>query len=165
MKATEIRALFAYDEWANARVLNAAAGLAAEQLTRDLGSSFATLGDTLAHIVAVEWLWLRRWQGESPATTPEWASGTDARLLRAKLDEIEAERRQFLAPLRDEDMARQLTYKNFKGEEWSYALGDMFLHLVNHSTYHRGQVATMLRQLGAPGSATDLLLYKDEVGA
>jgi len=49
-----------------------------------------------------------------------------------------------------------------KGETWTYALWRILAHVVNHSSYHRGQVATLLRQLGATPSSTDLLLFYDE---
>ena len=61
----------------------------------------------------------------------------------------------------DESLAKVITYTNTKGEEWSYPLWQMFQHVMNHSTYHRGQVVTMLRQMGAGVNAVDLLIYMD----
>ena len=58
-------------------------------------------------------------------------------------------------------MARAVSYVNVKGETWTYRLEEMLVHLVNHSTYHRGQVATMLRQLGKTPEPTDYLLFLD----
>jgi uncharacterized damage-inducible protein DinB len=108
----------------------------------------------------VEWVWLRRWKGESPSALPEWATAPNPRILRQKLSEIEAERSAFLTSLGEQDMQRTVTYRNLKGEEWRYLLGDLLLHLANHSTYHRGQIATMLRQVGAKPLPTDLLVFK-----
>lgn len=161
MTLSELRRFFTYNEWANARILGAAEGLSREALTKDLASSFPSIRDTLSHIVAVEWVWLRRWKGESPSVAPDWAAAPDVQTLKARLRDVEAERAGFLDGLRDADLQRRVAYVNFKDEHWEYALGDLLLHLVNHSTYHRGQVATMLRQVGAGAPATDFLVYED----
>ncbi|MGI8783750.1 MAG: DinB family protein [Acidobacteriota bacterium] len=163
MNVTEIRVLFVYNEWANVRLLDAVGQLSDEQFTRPLASSFPSIRDTFSHVIAVEWVWLRRWKGESPALIPEWAVGSPLELLRKKLKGIEAERATFLTALGEQEMQQPVSYTNFKGERWRYALEDLLLHLVNHSTYHRGQVATMLRQVGALPPATDFLVYKDEL--
>jgi len=161
MNTTGLQSFFAYNEWANARLLAATADLSNEQFTRDLQSSFRSIRDTLSHIVAVEWVWLRRWKGESPPALPEWATTPSPQILRLKLSEVEAERSAFLVSLGERDLQQTITYRNLKGEEWRYLLVDLLLHLVNHSTYHRGQIATMLRQVGATPSPTDLLIFKD----
>ena len=70
MNAEDIRNLFEYNAWANHRSLEAAAALTPEQFTRDLGSSFKSVRDTLAHIAAAEWIWLERFHGRSPSGFP-----------------------------------------------------------------------------------------------
>ena len=57
-----------------------------------------------------------------------------------------------------------VSYDNVQGERWRYPLRSMLQHVANHSTYHRGQVVTLLRQLGARASSTVLLLSLDERG-
>ena len=57
-----------------------------------------------------------------------------------------------------------MRYVNLRGETWEYALWQQMLHVVNHASYHRGQVVTMLRQLGAPPPTTDFLVFYDEGG-
>jgi uncharacterized damage-inducible protein DinB len=64
--------------------------------------------------------------------------------------------------LTDGSLDNIVAYTNTKGEEWKYTLGHMMQHLANHSSYHRGQVTTMLRQLGAEVISVDLLYYEDE---
>ena len=71
MNVAGLHSFFAYNEWANARLLGAVTDLSNEQFTKDLGSSFRSIRDTLSHIVAVEWVWLRRWKGESPLAAPD----------------------------------------------------------------------------------------------
>jgi uncharacterized damage-inducible protein DinB len=161
MTLAALRRFFAYNEWANARVFDAAGRVSRDQFTKDLGSSFPSIRDTLAHLAGVEWVWLRRWKGESPSATPGWMAASDVDTLRTHLHEVESERAAFLDALNESDLQRRIAYINFKGERWEYSLADMLLHLVNHSTYHRGQVVTMLRQVGAAAPATDFLVYED----
>ena len=71
MTPEEIRTLFAYDAWANGRTLDACAALTPEQFTRDLGSSFRSVRDTLAHILGAQWIWLERFHGRSPTALPK----------------------------------------------------------------------------------------------
>jgi len=75
MTAEDIRNLFDYNAWANHRSLEAAAALTPEQFTRDLGSSFKSVRDTLAHIAAAEWIWFERFHGLSirDAVRPRFA--------------------------------------------------------------------------------------------
>jgi len=160
MNIAELRSFFAYNEWANTRLLDAAAHLSEEQFIRNLASSFPSIRDTFSHIVAVEWVWLRRWKGESPQSLPEWATTPSPQILRQKLSEVETERSAFLVLLGEQDLQQSIAYRNLKGEEWRYLLVDLLLHLVNHSTYHRGQIVTMLRQVGATPLPTDLLIFK-----
>ncbi|MDT7541392.1 MAG: hypothetical protein QOE33_1296 [Acidobacteriota bacterium] len=161
MDVREIKQLFDYNEWANAQVLDAAARLSEEEFTRNLGNSFSSVRDTLAHVLFAEWVWLRRWMGESPRGWKGQSPFADVASLRAEFSVIEGQRAELLAGLADDALARVVAYTNTKGEEWRYTLGSMMRHVVNHSTYHRGQVTTMLRQLGAHAPSTDLLLYED----
>jgi len=115
--------------------------------------------------VLVEWAWLLRWKGESPSSPPHWAGAQDYESLTARLSEVQADRASFLASLKEIDLGRPITYRNIKGEQSQSILADLLLHLVNHSTYHRGQLTTLLRQLGSTPLATDLLLFRREVSS
>lgn len=74
---------------------------------------------------------------------------------------VERDQTGFIHQLVDEALETAITYTNTRGEQWTYPLGHMMQHLVNHSSYHRGQVTTMLRQLGAEAVATDFLVFID----
>jgi len=69
--------------------------------------------------------------------------------LRRLWSAFEAEQRTFLAVLADADLARLVSYQNPPGTTWTYSLQHMLQHVVNHATYHRGQLTTMFRELGA----------------
>lgn len=163
MDAKEVRRLYDYNAWANRRALDTASALTAEQFTRDLGSSHPSVRDTLVHTMAAELIWLRRWQGESPKSLLGASEFPDLGAVRARWEAVERELSEFVDGVSDGSLARVVTYTNTRGERWSYTLADMLRHVVNHSSYHRGQVTTMLRQLGAPALTTDYLAYFDEL--
>lgn len=158
----EIKELFDYDTWANTRLFDAAGKLTHEEFTRDLKSSFPSVRDTLLHMISSEWVWLTRWKGSSPAGAPkEWDTTTCA-ALRAIWSDIDKEARSMVQALDDAGLQRVLTYKNTAGKEFSNPMWQILRHMVNHSSYHRGQVTTMLRQLSKDAIGTDLILFYRE---
>jgi uncharacterized damage-inducible protein DinB len=159
MDLHDIRRLYAYDAWANARMIDCIRALSEEQFTRRIDSSFPSIRETLAHIVMAEWLWLRRWTGENPTANPDWMEEPSLDTLVVQLQAIESERTELLARLSDEDLANDHPYRAMDGSPFSTDLGGQMAHVANHSTYHRGQLTTMLRQVGATPPATDLSFY------
>jgi uncharacterized damage-inducible protein DinB len=171
-----LRELYDYDSWARDRQLKACAALSPEQFLRPMGSSFSSLRDTLAHLLAAQWIWHERWRGRSWRTMPGVAEGLPLEEMRRRWNEqfptpgslaerwrpLERDIHGFLMGLSDQDLAREIRYLNVLGEAWSYPLWRVMIHLVNHQTYHRGQVTTLLRQLGATAPATDFLVAHDE---
>ena len=164
MTPSEVRQLYAYNQWANRRLAEAASALPPELLTRDLATSFHSVLGTLQHIAWGEWRWLGRWQGR-PSTRPSPLECPDLRSLRLRWVEIEREQLEFLERLTADDLERPISYENPPGTTWTYTLAEMLQHVVNHSTYHRGQIAAMLRQLGTAPPPTDYLIYFDELAA
>ncbi len=162
MNKNDIAYLYKYNRWANDRTFEAASKLTSEQFTRDMGSSHASVRDTLAHILAAEWIWLERWNGTSPKALFEPTDFPTIESIKTRLDEVEDGIDRLTNGLTDESLDNVVAYTNTKGEEWKYTLGHMMQHLANHSSYHRGQVTTMLRQLGADVIPVDLLYFEDE---
>ena len=77
--------------------------------------------------------------------------------------EVEAEQRAFVESLTTERLLSPVRYVNLQGESWEYPLWRQMVHVVSHSGYHRGQLATLLRQLGAKPLPTDFLLFHDQL--
>jgi len=161
MDLETILELYEYNRWANARSLEAASTVSREDFTKEVGGSFASLRGTLAHVYGAEWIWLERWRGTSPRKLPFALDFPDVETIRSRWQDVEREQKEFLEGLDGARLAEVISYVNLKGETFAYPLGRMLQHVVNHSTYHRGQVATILRQLGATPLSTDLLLYDD----
>jgi uncharacterized damage-inducible protein DinB len=154
--------LLAYHHWAADRLLAALRAFPAEALARPIGGSFGSGQGLLAHIVAVEWIWLERWQGRSPSSLPDLISCTTAADFQREWETVKVGQHRFLRDLTDERLREPLTYTNLQGESWTYALWAVLVHLVNHGTYHRGQLANLLRQLEQVPPSTDYLLFLDE---
>jgi uncharacterized damage-inducible protein DinB len=160
-----LRELFDYNYWARDRQFQVCEGLTEEQFLRPMNSSYSSVRDTLAHLLAAEWVWQERWRGGSPTSQDagEFAPGKFPSLdvIRDCWSGVESGMRDFLAGLSEEALTRPLTYKNIKGETWTYPLWQTLLHLLNHQTYHRGQVTTLLVQLGAEPVPLDFLVAID----
>jgi uncharacterized damage-inducible protein DinB len=166
MNRDDIQLLYEYDRWANSRVLQAASALSAEQFTRDLGGSFRSVRDALVHIIGGEWGWLTYWKetSDSPAFSADLWNRHDALFnpeafpnvaaVRLKWAEVEKEQTEFVNRLTNEALEKMLPVRKTQ-----VRLVHLMLHLANHSTYHRGQVALMMRQLCAEPLATDFHLF------
>jgi uncharacterized damage-inducible protein DinB len=162
MSPEEMRVLYVYNAWANRRSLSAAAALTPEQFTKPMSSSFSSVRDTLAHIFGAEWIWLKRFQGRSPSSLPETTQYPDAATLGERWGEFEPRLLTFVRGLTQSDLERTLEYKTLKFGVYSNPLWQSMQHVVNHGTYHRGQITTMLRQLGAQPILTDLMHFYRE---
>ena len=160
MTLADVRGLYDYTEWANERMLAALEMLSDEQYSRELVSSFPSVRDTMAHIAGAEWLWLQRWQGISPTAIPAWAERPAVGVLRRELREVAEARGEYFDGLDEAALQRPLSYRRIDGSAHTNRLLDVLLHVSNHSTYHRGQLTTMLRQLGAVPPTTDLIFYR-----
>ena len=171
MNKDDIRLLFEYDRWANDRVLRAAGALSDEQFTRDLGGSFRSVRDALVHIIGGDWGWLTYWKEPFPNAAfvaelwdrhnvlfrPE--AFPDVAAVRSKLAEIEKEQAEFVNGVTNESLQRMLPLRGTQ-----ISLGHLMQHLANHSTYHRGQVALMMRGLGGTPVAADFHFFLVEGG-
>ena len=162
LTSNQLRFLFEYNLWADRRTLDACAALTDEQLTRDLGSSFGSVRDTLAHLYGAQWLWNERFQGRPPSGLPAASAFRDLAAVRAKLEEMDRYYIDFVSSLGPPDLDQIIHYTNLAGESCADPLWQALHQLSNHATYHRGQVVTLLRQLGAKGVSTDLIRFYHE---
>ncbi len=164
MTLSQVRLLYAYNQWANRRLLAVSSTLTPELLTHDLAVSFRSVWETLRHILWGEWLWLGRWQ-DRPSTGRSPLECGDLETLGLRWLEIEREQLEFIDHLTAADLERPISYENPPGTPWTYTLAHMLRHVVNHSTYHRGQVAAMLRHMGTAPPPTDYLVFVDGLAA
>ena len=154
--------LFDYTIWANHRMMRACATIPVDDYKRELGASFGSIRGTLTHMMWSEWIWLERWKGLSPAGPPDESELADVVALRDRWKVIEDHRRAWLEALPADGAAEVVRYKNTKGEAFRAPLWQLVQHVANHSTYHRGQVTSLLRQLGGRTVSTDLVVFDRE---
>jgi uncharacterized damage-inducible protein DinB len=154
--------LLAYHRWATSRLLDSLLAVPAEALHRPVGGSFGSAHGLLVHMLAAERIWMERLQGRSPTKLGDLSACTTADDFQAEWQAVQTAQRAFLQGLGSERLGTPLSYTNFAGEVWTYPLGTVLLHVVNHGTYHRGQLAHVLRQLGQAPPPTDYLVFADE---
>lgn len=165
MTPEDVRLLYDYNYWAADRMMGVVERLPPEEFLRDLGNSFPSIRDTVVHMMGAEWIWLCRWRGESPQAMLPAADFPTAAAVRARWDDVERQVRAFVGSLSAERLAQVLAYRSTQGQALAFPLGQMLQHVVNHGTYHRGQVTTMVRQLGVRPAATDFSLFAHERAA
>ena len=158
-RSIDLSELLAFNDWATRLLFEAVAGLSTSQWTHEVGGSFGTIQSTMAHMVGAEWIWLERWQGRSPSSWPDWLDLPDVSDLGERWEAVASERANWLASCSEARLEADLSYRRLKGEPASNRLELLVRHVVNHSTYHRGQVIAFLRNLGNEPPSTDLVFW------
>jgi uncharacterized damage-inducible protein DinB len=165
MTFEDLQTLVDYHYWARDRMLVVVETVPPEQLTKNLRNSFGSIFDTVVHLYGADWIWRTRWDGESPTALPPPSSFPDLAAVRAAWDDEEQRIRAVLTRLAA-DVSQPLQYRGWDGRTYTQPFWQMLQHLVNHGSYHRGQVTTMLRQVGAaPPKAMDLIAFYRERAA
>jgi len=162
MNAEDFRTLFQFNAWANHRTMGACDSVNAEAFTKHLTGSFPSVRDTLVHIMAVERIWLDRWLGTWDGSFLRADSFPDVAAVRGKWARIEDDLLHYVNGLKDDDVNRIVLHKNSQGAEFRMPLWQLLQHLVNHGTYHRGQITNQLREVGGTPLATDLVAFYRE---
>ena len=142
------RRQFAYDSWANGAVLSACRKASSEP-------SFTRALQLLSHIVSAERLWLERLQGHAQSL-PVWPEFGMERCA-AEIPALGSMWKDYLASLSDTTLDGRISYKNSKGEAWASSVQDVLTHVIMHSAYHRGQVASVIRDGGGVPAYTDFI--------
>ncbi len=139
--------LYQYNYWCNNRVLKA---IKVQNVNDE------KILSVMGHIVAAQFLWLHRIQGLPPAQVKLWGEYTLPQLI----DMAEEIGKRWLAFIEETDsFDRELTYTNYTGDPYVNNVEMIMIHLVNHSSYHRGQIAMLLRQKGFEPINTDFITY------
>ncbi len=139
--------LYQYNEWANRRVLSCID----QQNVND-----EKILSLMGHIVAAQFLWLHRIKALSPPDLKLWGSYTLPQLTKLAED---AGKQWIQFVEKTDTFNRELSYTNYVGDPYVNNVETIMIHLVNHSTYHRAQIALLLRQKGFEPVNTDLITY------
>jgi uncharacterized damage-inducible protein DinB len=159
----QIRALYAYNEWANDHLVEVSARVPAEELAASRGASFESILTSLAHIAAAQINWLERWTAEANAVpTVELQKMPDLGTVRASFLASHAGLREFLAGLAEARLAAPLAFRDSSGTEFNRPLWQLMVHVANHGTYHRGEIALMLSGIGHSPGDLDFIYWTYE---
>lgn len=149
-----------YNVWANKRICESARGLTDDKWNIEVISSFSSVRKTLLHMLDAQIVWLTRLNGKSITA---WPSKNFNGFNDEIISQLTEQSAQYYAYFKDKDDAyfvSECTYNDFKGNPHTTMISDIVQHIMNHSTFHRGQIVTMLRQLGLEKiSQTDYITY------
>ena len=160
MKIEIIHSFANYNAWANNILAKALLTANEGQLEMEIISSFPSIRKTLVHIHGAESIWVQRLASLPPYTFYKGTAGISTNeeitLWLSSSDKL----KDYALSLNEENLLEEKSVTNLKGEIFSNAVWQMLMHCFNHSTFHRGQIITMLRQVGVTAiPSTDLITY------
>ena len=161
MNKSDIVELLEYSQWAKSRFLASLGPMKPEDFERDLHSSHGGVHGTLFHILNAENFWLRRLRGE-PVESLDETRLKGLNDFRREWDRLDKEIADLVGGLTEEQLHAPFEYHDRKGNKYNHPRVWAIHQLVNHFTYHRGQIVTMQRQLGYQPANTDLIGFYRE---
>jgi uncharacterized damage-inducible protein DinB len=160
MNTSDLRTLYDYNYWARDQVLRSVSNLSHDQLTAQSSMAFGSMLGTLTHMLNAEWVWRMRSQKNiSPTAMLLEERITDFESLRNTWLEEEAEMRSYLSELESGDLERVVTYKRMMGQDQDNILWHILVHVINHGTQHRSEVASVVTELGFSPGDLDFIIY------
>jgi uncharacterized damage-inducible protein DinB len=147
---------FYYHSWANKQLIEHLSKLPKEIINKEVNSVFPSISQTFAHMYAVDELWFLRINGKS-VNSIESKQFKTIQEINDAFTHLHNEILEFLN-LKD-DLEETVVYNNTKGQRFSNSIREIIYHIVNHGTYHRGNISAMIRQLGYQGISTDYIYY------
>jgi uncharacterized damage-inducible protein DinB len=155
----DIRTLFEFDTWATDRTLESVSSVPVEKYLQDLKSSHGGIHGTLVHIYGSNMIWLQRWKGSSSPSSITTGGIPSLDSLKSHWKDYQVDLDSYLESLDDAKLNGFLSYNDLKGNRQSELLFQQMQHLINHSSYHRGQIVTLLRQIGSKPTGTDMIMF------
>lgn len=163
-----VRQMAEYNHWMNQKLYAACEQLSAEQLLENRGAFFGSILATLNHLAVGDIVWLKRFAlGRTGALEvmneipkPEtlnsqlFNSLPELKVRREQLDQVLL---SFADEVTDSILQSAITYKGFGGKTSTKVFFSLLMHMFNHQTHHRGQISTLLSQLGIDIGVTDLV--------
>jgi uncharacterized damage-inducible protein DinB len=160
MHATDLITLYDYNYWANRRILSAVAKLTPEQFLAPAAMSRGSVRDVLVHAFDAEEVWRQRCQaGATPAGLANPADFPTFAVLTERWQAAEAAMRAYVGALSDDAVNAPLAYRTTKGVPYTDILWHILIHVVNHGTQHRAEVAHVLTSCGYSPGDIDFIVY------
>jgi uncharacterized damage-inducible protein DinB len=162
MNLQEIRLLHAFNAWATNRIFDAVASFPGDDLMRDMKASHGSIHGTLLHLVGAEKIWLSRWMGTPDARLITAAEAPDVSSVRRVWEDTGFALAKFLGAMTDKKLQETFRMTTTTGTVFTHTYSQAIQHVVDHSTYHRGQVVVLIRQLGRTPPGTGLIVFYRE---
>ena len=159
MNKQDILLLFQYNQWANAKILSAAAQVTQEKFVAPAPFPHGGLRSTLVHALSAEWIWRTRWEGTSPTKLLKPEEFPDFSSLRARWAQEEMQLMNFVNGVSEERLNSAFDYRNTAGTPFTKVLWHVMAHVVNHGTQHRTEAAAMLTEFGHSPGDIDLVIF------
>lgn len=154
-----LQTIWSYNDWALEQIINSLKDFSEEEFLKDLGDGCGSVRDKLAHITAADEVWFQRIE-KNPA--PQFAPTSEFISIETWVNRARevSQKYQFLVKhLGQDKIEEKIIYKNLKGVEFSTPLVEILMHVANHATYHRGQVASLIRRIKGKPPVTDMIEY------
>lgn len=157
----EITDLYAsFNLWADKKITDAVGLMKEEKAKQELKSSFPSIHATLIHMGNAQVAWLNRIKKKADPDIPVTDTSHSTQQIMKRLLALSAEWEQFMLTASKEELLSPITYKTIRGEVFTEQIFEIAMHVMNHATYHRGQIITMMRELGETVlPRTDLIEY------
>jgi len=162
MNKQDILTLYRYNQWANAKILNATATITQEQYLADASFPHGGMRGTLVHTLFAEWIWRKRWEGTSPKARLKPDECPTFESLHVRWMEEEKLLMAFVDGLTDERLEQHFDYTSTEGTPYNRILWHAMAHLVNHGTQHRSEAAAMLTDFGHSPGDVDMIYFLSE---
>jgi uncharacterized damage-inducible protein DinB len=163
MQVADLVTLFKYNDWANRRILAAAARLTPEQFLAETSLSWGSVRDVLVHTLGAEWIWRMRLQhGAAPTALLSPADFPTLEALTARWEEEQARLAEYVGGLLEDEVNRPVLYRSTQGQPYEAVLWQILAHVVNHGTQHRAEVAHVLTSYGCSPGDIDLIVFVRE---
>ena len=159
MNKQDIKLLYQYNQWANAKILNTASNVTGEQFLAPASFPHGGLRGTLVHTLFAEWIWRHRWEGTSPVVRLKPDDFPTFESLRSRWADEEKLLIGFVDKLTDKRLNSHFFYTSTDGTPYERILWQTMLHLVNHGTQHRSEAAALLTDFGHSPGDIDLIYF------
>jgi uncharacterized damage-inducible protein DinB len=143
--------LFKYNDWATRQTAESIMNLKKKNRKSE---------ELLSHIISAQKIWLNRILGKGIVIDP-WQMLTQKELV-PQSTPVTADWINLLEGLRENDFERRIEYSNMRGQKFANTIKDIVVHVINHSTYHRAQIAQLVKQSGGEPAKTDYIVYQRE---
>jgi uncharacterized damage-inducible protein DinB len=154
-----INQVYNYNYWANKRYFAVAEGLTDEQLHKMQGHSWGDVHAMFVHMMSSEWVWYQRWHGTSPKGHFRKEDFPMLASVKERWNLIESEMRAFIDSQTEEGLQAEISYSNFSGETFRVPLYQMLMHVANHETHHRGELAAMFALMNVSHPEEEVIQY------